>query len=115
MSGVPSEIPGEAARNLAAKKQQARTEYDRAEQLREALNGRPAKQRTARDYEKVINAYRQVYFTAPTSNKADASALAAAELMAESARAFHNIKGFHASIEEYEFLRREYPGSRYRM
>src|SRR5579884_843313 len=101
------------ARTLARKKELARTEFERAEQLREALNGRPAKQRTVRDYERVINAYRRVYYTAPTSNKADASALAVAELLAESARASHNLKGFRDSIEQYEFLRREYPGSKY--
>ena len=37
----------------AARKQQAHTQFETAERMREALNGRPEKERTRHDYQKV--------------------------------------------------------------
>ena len=103
------------ARSVRQKKQIARTQFDTAEKMREALNGKPAAQRTRHDYQKVTDAYRKVYYLAPTSNKADASVVAVAELLAEAGRAFDDEKSFKAAIAQYEFLRREYPGSKFRV
>ena len=64
-------------------KRWARTQFASAERMREALNGRPATERTRREYQHVINAYRQVYYGAPASTKADPSVVAVAELMVE--------------------------------
>ena len=82
--------------------------------MREALNGRPAKDRGRREYEKVIAAYRAVYYGAPTSTKADPSVVAVAELMVEMGRRFADNNVLRSSIRQYQFLRREYPGSKYR-
>jgi len=82
--------------------------------MREALNGRPADERTRREYQRVINAYRAVYFGAPTSSKADPSVVATAELMVEMGRQFDDDKTLRHGIEQYRFLRKEYPGSKYR-
>ncbi|MBZ5682594.1 MAG: N-acetylmuramoyl-L-alanine amidase [Acidobacteriia bacterium] len=82
--------------------------------MREALNGRPPADRTRRDYQRVINAYRSVYFGAPTSTKADPSVVAAAETLVEMGRCFEDDKILNAAITQYKFLRREYPGSKYR-
>ncbi len=99
----------------AVRKQQARDQFDKAEQMREALNGLPANERTRKEYQHVADAYRKVYYVAPMSSKADASVIAVAETMAEMGRQFPpGEKDFHAAIAEYEFLRREYPGSKYR-
>ena len=101
--------------STAARKQQARDQFDKAEQMREALNGRPAGERTRKDYQHVADAYRKVYYVAPMSSKADASVIAVAETLAEMGRQFPpGEKDFHGAIGEYEFLRREYPGSKYR-
>ncbi len=84
--------------------------------MREALNGRPADERTRRDYQKVADAYRKVYYVSPASTKADASVVAVAEILAEMGRQFSpGEKDLHAAIGQYEFLRREYPGSKYRV
>jgi N-acetylmuramoyl-L-alanine amidase len=100
----------------AVRKQQARTQYETAERMREALNGRPASERTRKDYQKVAEAYRKVYYRAPFSSKADASVVAVAEILAEMGRQFApDDKDLLAAIGEYEFLRREYPGSKYRV
>ncbi len=100
----------------AYRKQQARTQFEIAEQMREALNGRPASERTRREYQRVADAYRRVYYVSPASSKADASVVAVAEILAEMGRQFSpGDKELHAAIGQYEFLRREYPGSRYRV
>jgi len=83
--------------------------------MREALNGSPADQRTRKDYLRVADAYRKVYYVAPASSKADASVIAVAEVLADMGRQFQpGEKDLRAAIGEYEFLRREYPGSKYR-
>jgi N-acetylmuramoyl-L-alanine amidase len=92
----------------------ARQHFATAERMREALNGRPADERTRREYQRVINAYRTVYFSAPTSSKADPSVVATAELMVEMGRQFDDSRILRAAIEQYRFLRKEYPGSKYR-
>ena len=48
------------ARTVKQKKLAARSQFDTAERLREALNGQPRKQRTRHDYQKVIDAFRKV-------------------------------------------------------
>ncbi len=79
-----------------------------------ALEARPAQDLTRADYEHVINAYRRVYFEAPTSSKADPSVVAVAGLLEEMGRRFDDEKILHVAIEQYQFLRRQYPGSKAR-
>ena len=62
-----------------------------------------------------MDAYRRVYYLAPTSNRADAAVVAVAELLAEQGRNFKDEKSLQDAIGQYEFLRREYPGSKYRV
>lgn len=88
--------------------------FDKAQRLREALEGRPEQQRTRRDYERVLDAYRAVYHGDPASPKADASISAVADLLAEQGRVFQDEKSLHEAIGQYEFLRKQYPGSHYR-
>jgi N-acetylmuramoyl-L-alanine amidase len=106
-------IPAFSA-GVQIKKQQARSQFETAERMREELNGLPQHERSRREYQRVMDAYRRVYYTAPTSSKADSSVVAVAELLAESGRAFNDEKALRAAIAQYEFLRREYPGSKYR-
>ncbi len=106
---VPSGTP-------AVRKQQARTQFETAERMREALNGRPESERTRKDYQKVADAYRKVYYVSPASSKADESIMDVAEILAEMGHQFApDDKDLHAAIGQYEFLRKEYPGSKYRM
>ncbi|MBZ5596748.1 MAG: N-acetylmuramoyl-L-alanine amidase [Acidobacteriia bacterium] len=92
----------------------ARTQCATAERMREALNGRPSSERTRREYSRVINAYRRVYYGSPTSSKADSSVVAVAELQVEMGRRFDDDGILRSAIAQYQFLRREYPGSKYR-
>lgn len=92
----------------------ARERFASAERMREALNGRPLAERTRRDYQRVINDYRSVYLGAPTSTKADPSVVAVAETLVEMGRRFDDDQILNEAISQYKFLRREYPGSKYR-
>ncbi len=92
----------------------AREHFTAANRMREALNGRPLAERTRRDYQRVLNAYRMVYQGAPASTKADPSVVAVAETLVEMGRRFEDDKILHGAIDQYKFLRREYPGSKYR-
>lgn len=107
-------LPG-FARNLSQEKEAALAAFDTAERMRQELKARPADQRTRRDYQRVTNAYRRVFGTAPTCNRADDSAFYTAELLAETGRRFNEPKTLQAAITQYEFLRREYPGSKHRI
>jgi N-acetylmuramoyl-L-alanine amidase len=92
----------------------ARERFAGAERMREALNGRPPADRTRHDYQRVINAYRNVYYGAPTSTKADPSVVAVAETLVEMGRRFDDDRILNEAIAQYKFLRKEYPGSKYR-
>src|ERR1700704_5796677 len=92
----------------------ARQQFAKAERMREALNGRPAGERTRREYQRAIDSYRRVYFGSPASSKADPSVVATAELMIEMGRRFDDNKILRRAVEQYRFLRKEYPGSKYR-
>jgi N-acetylmuramoyl-L-alanine amidase len=92
----------------------ARQQFAKAERMREALNGRPVGERSRREYQHVLDSYRRVYFGSPASSKADPSVVATAELMVEMGRRFDDNKILRGAVEQYRFLRKEYPGSKYR-
>ena len=48
--------------SAASRKQEAASQFAKAEQMREALNGRPEEERTRRDYQRVADGYRKVYY-----------------------------------------------------
>lgn len=105
--------PAEGKKPLRGR-QMAHSQFEKAQRMREALNGRPVKERTQGQYNRVIEAYRRVYRYSPASPHANESLLAMAELMAEEGRVFGEDAYFEKAIDEYRFLRREYPGSRHR-
>jgi N-acetylmuramoyl-L-alanine amidase len=88
--------------------------FAHAERLRESLDGRPEQQRTRLQYERVLDAYRAIYHSDPSSPKADSAVAAVADLLAEEGRVFQDGKALHDAIGQYEFLRHQYPASRYR-
>jgi N-acetylmuramoyl-L-alanine amidase len=92
----------------------ARSQFAAAQRLHQSLEARPAQRLTRADYERVINAYRLVYFEAPSSTRADPSVVAVAQLKEEMGRRFEDDDILRAAIEQYQFLRRQYPGSKAR-
>jgi len=92
----------------------AKSQFASAQHLHQQLEARPAQELTRADYQGVINAYRRVYFEAPTSTKADPSVVAVAGLLEEMGRRFEDRAILQSAIKEYEFLRHQYPGSKAR-
>jgi N-acetylmuramoyl-L-alanine amidase len=92
----------------------AQERFRAAERIRETLNGKPAGERTRHDFQRVLDAYRSVYYGSPASTKADASAASVAELLVEMGRQFDDEKLLRSAIKQYEFLRRAYPASKFR-
>jgi N-acetylmuramoyl-L-alanine amidase len=88
--------------------------FAHAERMREALEGRPERERSKAQYERVLDAYRAIYHGNPASSRADDSIAAVADLLAEEGRVFQDDKALHDAIGQYDFLRREYPSSRLR-
>jgi len=116
LAALPA-IPAHARSRHAGSHHSESWAHDRfaaAERMREALNGRPQADRTRRDYQRVLNVYRTVYYGSPTSTKADPSVVAVAETLVEMGRRFEDDKILKEAIGQYKFLRREYPGSKYR-
>jgi N-acetylmuramoyl-L-alanine amidase len=103
------------ARTVKQKKQAAAKQLDVADRLRDSLEGTPEADRERSDYQKVIDAYRKVYYTAPTYAKADVAVLAVAELLDDQGRVLSDPKSYHDAIGQLAFLRREYPGSKHRV
>jgi N-acetylmuramoyl-L-alanine amidase len=101
----------QAKRSLVQKKLLAQTQFQSAEKMREALNGRPESERTRRDYNRVTEAYRKVYLICANFRKADESIVDTAELLAETGRAFHDPDASEEAIKQYQFLMQQYPGS----
>ncbi|HEY0786476.1 MAG TPA: N-acetylmuramoyl-L-alanine amidase [Acidobacteriaceae bacterium] len=88
--------------------------YDQAVRMRGELEGRPQAQRTRREYDRVLGAFRGVYHGSPRDPHADAAAMAVAELLAAEGRLFDDRRSLEDAVSQYEFLRRAYPASRYR-
>jgi N-acetylmuramoyl-L-alanine amidase len=89
-------------------------QFAAAAHMQEALEASPSEGRTRNDYERVIHAYRRIYLGAPSSGRADPSVVAAAQMTEEMGRRFHDPDILRSAIKQFEFLRREYPGSKSR-
>ncbi|HXZ26923.1 MAG TPA: hypothetical protein VEG08_02870, partial [Terriglobales bacterium] len=80
------------ALTVAQKKAKARVQFEAAERMRQELQDAAVSQRTRRDYARVIDAYRRVYYLAPSLNQADEAVVAVADLLAEMGRSCNDPK-----------------------
>jgi N-acetylmuramoyl-L-alanine amidase len=92
----------------------AQSQFAAAQRLHQSLEARPAQQLTRADYERVINSYHLIYFEAPSSTRADPSVVAVAQLKEEMGRRFEDDDILRSAIQQYQFLRLQYPGSKAR-
>lgn len=97
----------------ADRKNEARDQFERAVRLRTILEGSPQKDRKVADYKQVIISFHRVYLITPSAEEVTPALIAEAELYEEMGRAF-DAKYFQNAIETYNFLLKQYPGSRYR-
>ena len=102
-------LPASAKLSVARKKQLALAAYNDAERMRATLDDKSSRSRA--EYQRVIDAYRKVYYLAPNSIKAEPAIVSVAELLAEEGRAFNDERLLKNAIGQYQFLRKQYPGS----
>ena len=95
----------------ALSRSQSMAAYNRAAAIQQRLEAKPAAVRTRMDYERALHAYRAVYHGDPASPDAPRSIAAVADLLADAGRCFHQRKLFHDAVQQWEFLRRQYPTS----
>lgn len=101
-----------ASNNTSVKRDAASGQFGRAEEMREALNTKPAEKRTLAEYKQVVNAYRRVYLITPHATQVPEALLAVAELNSEMGDRFGRSY-YQVSVDSYQFLIREYPTSKY--
>ena len=102
-----------AAPVRADRKNEARDQFERAVRLRTILEGAPQRDRKISDYKQVITSFHRVYLITPSAEEVTPALIAEAELYEEMGRAY-DAKYFQSAIETYNFLLKQYPGSRYR-
>jgi N-acetylmuramoyl-L-alanine amidase len=102
-----------AAPSFADRKSQAREQFARAVRMRTTLEGYLEKDRALDDYKQTVAAYHKVYLISVTADEVTPSLIAEAELYEEMGR-LYDSKYFKSSIDAYNFLIKQYPGSRYR-
>jgi N-acetylmuramoyl-L-alanine amidase len=95
------------------RKMDAREQFERAVRMRTTLEGTPQKERSLVDYRATVAAYHKVYLISAQAEEVTPSLIAEAELYEEMGRLFDS-KYFQSAIESYNFLLKQYPGSRYR-
>jgi N-acetylmuramoyl-L-alanine amidase len=102
-----------AVRVRADQMAEARNQFARAVTMRTMLEGYLEKDRSLTDYKKTVAAYRKVYLITADSEDCTAALMAEGELYDEMGR-LYDAKYFAGAIDAYEFLVKQYPGSRYR-
>lgn len=102
-----------AENNSPARREQAKAQFDRAEKDRQALEARPEKARTPREYTAVVTSYQRVYLITAHAAEAPASIRQVAELFQTMGDLF-DTKYYQRSVDAYQYLIREFPTSRYR-
>src|ERR1700719_1891327 len=101
------------ADNSSARRESAKNQFERAEKERQALEARPEKNRSLKEYTSVVNTYRRVYLITPRAADVPAALNQVAELYRAMGDLF-NEKYYRLAVNSYQFLLREYPASRYR-
>jgi N-acetylmuramoyl-L-alanine amidase len=109
--GIAAALFCAAQAEAALSRGQSIAAYDRATAIQKHLQAKPAAFRTRMDYERALHAYRTVYHGDPASPDAPRSIAAVADLLADAGRCFHQPKLFHDAVQQWEFLRRQYPTS----
>jgi N-acetylmuramoyl-L-alanine amidase len=107
LSAIP--CPAASADTHSSSKQESATaQYARAQELRNALNNKPADQRTLAEYKKVVAGYQRVYLITPHALEVPEAIEAVAELNTEMGDRFGRSY-YQSAADTYSFLIKEYP------
>ena len=97
----------------ADSKADSQKQFERAVKMRTMLEGYLERDRGESDYKQTVLAYRKVYLITPTAPDATQALIAEAELYEAMGRLF-DPKYFQEAIDRYNFLLKQYPGTRFR-
>jgi N-acetylmuramoyl-L-alanine amidase len=100
------------AAHAQQKQAEARAQFERAEKMRTAVEGRPQSARTLEDYQRLAAAYRKVYLITPQGEEVTLALRTVGELYAHMGRQF-DAEYYQSAVDAYRFLIKEYPGSKY--
>jgi N-acetylmuramoyl-L-alanine amidase len=109
---TPAETKPEAEATANLKRQSASTQFTRAEEQREALNGKASEKRTLADYKQVVASYHRVSLITPRAQEVPDSLLAMAEVYVEMGDRFGRSY-YQLAVDAYQFLVREYPTNKH--
>lgn len=101
------------ARAQSSRHAQAKAQYDKAQQMREALEAEPQDSRTLSEYKKVVAAYRRVYLLTASAPETTLALQAVAQLYRDMGSDFDQ-EYYQSSIVTYKFLVSQYPTSKLR-
>jgi N-acetylmuramoyl-L-alanine amidase len=109
---IPCLATTKTASNSSVKREAASSQFSRAEELRAALNAKPAEKRTLAEYKQVVSNYRRVYLITPHALEVPDALFAVGELNTEMGDRFGRSY-YQTAVDSYMFLIREYPTSKH--
>jgi N-acetylmuramoyl-L-alanine amidase len=104
---VPSAV---AQDDIASRRASAQDQFERAEMQRAALEAKAERERSVRDYEDLVSAYRRVYLITPNAVEVPPAIKDVADLYRRMGEQFE-ASYFRSAITTYEFLIHDYPAS----
>ncbi len=104
-------VPSAAAQDdIASRRASAQDQFERAEAQRSALEAKAERERSLRDYEDIVSAYRRVYLITPNAVEVPPAIKEVADLYRRMGEQFEATY-FRSAITTYEFLIHDYPAS----
>jgi N-acetylmuramoyl-L-alanine amidase len=96
--------------DAAMRKAAAQGQFERAEALRAAFEAKSERERSVRDYENLLSAYRRVYLITPNAVEVPPAIKMVGDLYRRMGEQFER-RYFDLAIRMYEYLSRDYPES----
>ncbi len=100
--------------SAAEKRRLAVSYFRQALDVQKSFAQIPYEERAAGDYQRVIRAFRRVYWTDPSYSNDTICLMEIGALYEEMGRRWENERSLESAVETYQFLVREYPGSKFR-
>jgi N-acetylmuramoyl-L-alanine amidase len=91
----------------------AESQYQKAEQMRQALEAKPQSERTLENYKQLVAAYRRVYLLSASAGAVTPALMEVAELYHDMGDQFDQAY-YQNALVTYKFLIAQYPGSKFR-
>jgi len=111
--GSSAAAPTAAQEDYVSRRAAAQGQFERAEALRATLEARTERERSLRDYENVVSAYRRVYLITPNAVQVPSAIKNVADLYRRMGEQFES-RYFDSAIKTYQYLIHDYPESHYR-